>query len=244
MIKKTKIEVKGLNKIFGSKQILKNVSFILEQQEHLVIIGSSGAGKSMLVKCILGLENISSGSIFFDGNLISENSDKQKVLNKLGVCFQSNALFDSYNVWENIAFKSLFNDSYPDVFNLKKLAVERLEEVGLPTNIAEQYPSELSGGMQKRVGIARSIFSEPDILIFDEPTTGLDPIMSKKIISLIGKIIKNSKKTAITITHDINLALFLASKIILIDNGKVEWSGTPKQAMLSKNKLLKIFLNG
>jgi phospholipid/cholesterol/gamma-HCH transport system ATP-binding protein len=176
--------------------------------------------------------------------LISENSDKQKVLNKLGVCFQSNALFDSYNVWENIAFKSLFNDSYPDIFNLKKLAVERLEEVGLPTNIAEQYPSELSGGMQKRVGIARSIFSEPDILIFDEPTTGLDPIMSKKIISLIGKIIKNSKKTAITITHDINLALFLASKIILIDNGKVEWSGTPKQAMLSKNKLLKIFLNG
>ena len=239
-----KIEVKGLNKIFGSKQILKNVSFILEQQEHLVIIGSSGAGKSMLVKCILGLENISSGSIFFDGNLISENSDKQKVLNKLGVCFQSNALFDSYNVWENIAFKSLYNDSYPDIFNLKKLAVERLEEVGLPTNIAEQYPSELSGGMQKRVGIARSIFSEPDILIFDEPTTGLDPIMSKKIISLIGKIIKNSKKTAITITHDINLALFLASKIILIDNGKVEWSGTPKQAMLSKNKLLKIFLNG
>ena len=101
-----------------------------------------------------------------------------------------------------------------------------------------------SGGMQKRVGIARSIFSEPDILIFDEPTTGLDPIMSNKIISLIGKIIKNSKKTAITITHDINLALFLASKIILIDNGKVEWSGTPKQAMLSKNKLLKIFLNG
>ena len=244
MIKKTKIEVKGLNKIFGSKQILKNVSFILEQQEHLVIIGSSGAGKSMLVKCILGLENISSGSIFFDGNLINKNSDKQKILNKLGVCFQSNALFDSYNVWENIAFKSLYNDSYPDIFNLKKLAVERLEEVGLPTNIAEQYPSELSGGMQKRVGIARSIFSEPDILIFDEPTTGLDPIMSKKIISLIGKIIKNSKKTAITITHDINLALFLASKIILIDNGKVEWSGTPKQAMLSKNKLLKIFLNG
>ena len=244
MIKKTKIEVKSLNKIFGSKQILKNVSFILEQQEHLVIIGSSGAGKSMLVKCILGLENISSGSIFFDGNLISKNSDKQKVLNKLGVCFQSNALFDSYNVWENIAFKSLYNDSYPNIFNLKKLAMERLEEVGLPTNIAEQYPSELSGGMQKRVGIARSIFSEPDILIFDEPTTGLDPIMSKKIISLIGKIIKNSKKTAITITHDINLALFLASKIILIDNGKVEWSGTPKQAMLSKNKLLKIFLNG
>ena len=244
MIKKTKIEVKNLNKIFGSKQILKNVSFKLKQKEHLVIIGSSGAGKSMLVKCILGLENISSGSIFFDGNLIGKNSDKQKFLNRLGVCFQSNALFDSYNVWENIAFKSLYNKSSFNIVNLKKLAVARLEEVGLPTNIAENYPSELSGGMQKRVGIARSIFSEPDILIFDEPTTGLDPIMSKKIISLIEKIIKNSKKTAITITHDINLALFLASKIILIEDGKVEWSGTPKQAMLSKNKLLKIFLNG
>ena len=244
MIKKAKIEVKSLNKTFGSKQILKNVSFILDKEEHLVIIGSSGAGKSMLVKCLLGLEHISSGSIFFDGNLISKNLDKQKVINKLGVCFQSNALFDSYNVWENIAFKSLYNESSPNIFNLKKIAMERLEEVGLPTSIAEQFPSELSGGMQKRVGIARAIFSEPDILIFDEPTTGLDPIMSKKIISLIGKIIKNSRKTAITITHDINLALFLASNIILIDNGKVEWSGTPKQAIVSKNKLLKIFLNG
>ena len=122
--------------------------------------------------------------------------------------------------------------------------MEKLEEVGLPTTIAEQYPSELSGGMQKRVGIARSIFSDPDILIFDEPTTGLDPIMSKKIISLIGKIIKDSKKTAITITHDINLAMFLASKIILINAGEIEWTGSPTQALSSKNKLLKVFLNG
>ncbi len=244
MIKKTKIEIKNLNKLIGSKQILKNISFKLEPEEHLVIIGSSGAGKSMLVKCILGLEDISSGSIFFNGKRISRSVDKQKVLNKLGVCFQSNALFDSYNTWENIAFKRLYNEISPSILKLKKLAIEKLEEVGLPSNIAELYPSELSGGMQKRVGIARSIFSEPDILIFDEPTTGLDPIMSKKIISLIGKIVNNSKKTAITITHDINLAMFLASKIILIDGGKVEWSGNPKQAMLSKNKLIKIFLNG
>ena len=244
MIKKSKIEVKNLNKKIDSKQILKNISFTIEPEEHLVIIGGSGAGKSMLAKCILGLEDISSGSIFFDGKLIRGNADRQRILNKLGVCFQSNALFDSYNIWQNIAFKKLYNEKSPSIIKLRELAIERLREVGLPTNIAENYPSELSGGMQKRVGIARSIFSEPDILIFDEPTTGLDPIMSKKIISLIGKIIKNSKKTAITITHDINLALLLASKIILIDNGKVEWSGTPKQAMLSKNKLLKIFLNG
>ena len=244
MIKKTKIEVKNLNKVIETKKILTNISFKLKTEEHLVIIGSSGAGKSMLVKCILGLEDISPGSIFFDGNVISGNADRQRFLNKLGVCFQGNALFDSYNTWENIAFKSLYNEKSPNILKLKKLAIERLKEVGLPTNIADLYPSELSGGMQKRVGIARSIFSDPDILIFDEPTTGLDPIMSKKIISLIGKIIRDSKKTAITITHDIKLAMLLASKIILIDEGKVEWSGNPSEAMQSKNKLVRIFLNG
>lgn len=244
MIKKSKIEVKNLNKTIDNRQILKNISFTIEPEEHLVIIGGSGAGKSMLAKCILGLEDISSGSIFFDGELIRENADRQRILDKLGVCFQSNALFDSYNTWQNIAFKKLYNEKSPNISKLRKLATERLREVGLPTNIAEDYPSELSGGMQKRVGIARSIFSEPDILIFDEPTTGLDPIMSKKIISLISKIIKDSKKTAITITHDINLAMFLATKIILLDDGKVEWSGNPKQAILSRNKLLKTFLNG
>ena len=244
MIKKSKIEVKNLSKAIDSKRILKNISFTIEPEEHLVIIGGSGAGKSMLAKCILGLEDISSGSIFFDGKQISGNVDKQKFLTKLGVCFQSNALFDSYNIWQNIAFKKLYNEKSSSIIKLRKLAIERLKEVGLPTNIAEDYPSELSGGMQKRVGIARSIFSEPDILIFDEPTTGLDPIMSKKIISLISKIKKDSKNTAITITHDINLAMFLATKIILLDDGKVEWSGNPKQAILSKNKLLKIFLNG
>ena len=244
MIKKSKIEVKNLYKAIDSKQILKNITFSIKPEDHLVIIGGSGAGKSMLAKCILGLEDISSGSIFFDGKLIRGNADRQRILNKLGVCFQSNALFDSYNTWQNIAFKKLYNEKSPNISKLRKLAIERLREVGLPTNIAEDYPSELSGGMQKRVGIARSIFSEPDILIFDEPTTGLDPIMSKKIISLISKIIKDSKKTAITITHDINLAMFLATKIILLDDGKVEWSGNPKQAILSKNKLLKIFLNG
>ena len=244
MTKKTKIEVKNLNKVIETKQILTNISFALKPEEHLVIIGSSGAGKSMLVKCILGLEDVSHGSIFFDGKPMSGNADRQKFLNKLGVCFQGNALFDSYNTWENIAFKSLYNERSPNILKLKKLAIERLKEVGLPTNVADLYPSELSGGMQKRVGIARSIFSDPDILIFDEPTTGLDPIMSKKIISLIEKIIKDSKKTAITITHDIKLAMLLASKIILIDEGKVEWSGNPDEALLSKNKLVKIFLNG
>ena len=153
MIKKSKIEVKNLNKAIDSKRILKNISFTLEPEEHLVIIGGSGAGKSMLAKCILGLEDISSGSIFFDGKLISGNADRQKILNKLGVCFQGNALFDSYNIWQNIAFKKLYNEKSPSIIKLRELAIERLREVGLPANIAEDYPSELSGGMQKRVGI-------------------------------------------------------------------------------------------
>jgi phospholipid/cholesterol/gamma-HCH transport system ATP-binding protein len=239
-----KIEVKRLNKIIGNKQILKDVSFKLNSEEHLVIIGGSGAGKSMLVKCILGLEDISSGSISFDGKNVTKSKDKQIPLEKLGVCFQSNALFDSYNTWENIAFKGLYSNKTTSIPMLKDLAIKKLQEVGLPINVAEHYPSELSGGMQKRVGIARAIFSDPDILIFDEPTTGLDPIMSGKIISLIKQIMKESKKTAITITHDVNLAIFLASKIILIDNGTVEWSGVPSNTSTSKNKLLKKFLNG
>ena len=152
----------------------------------MVIIGGSGAGKSMLAKCILGLEDISSGSIFFDGKLIRGNADRQIILNKLGVCFQSNALFDSYNTWQNIAFKKLYNEKSPNISKLRKLAIERLREVGLPTNIAEDYPSELSGGMQKRVGIARSIFSEPDILIFDEPTTGSSPVVGSSKMRISG----------------------------------------------------------
>ena len=126
MIKKTKIEVKNLNKTIGDKQILSNISFKLRPEEHLVIIGSSGAGKSMLIKCLLGLEDLSSGSIFFENNLVSGNEDKRRLLNKLGVCFQSNALFDSYKTWENIAFKTLYNERSPNISKLKKLAIERL----------------------------------------------------------------------------------------------------------------------
>lgn len=244
MITKSKIEVENLNKTIDEKQILENISFQLNVDEHLVIIGGSGAGKSMLIKCILGLEDISSGSIFVDKKKVNEPIDKHGYLEKIGVCFQGNALFDSHRIWENIAFKYLHNKNSLKTLKLKKMAIEKLLEVGLPVSVAEHFPSELSGGMQKRVGIARAIFSNPEILIFDEPTTGLDPIMSKKIISLIGEITKNSNKTTITITHDIKLAMLLASKIILIDKGKVEWSGIPSKAKKSKNKLLKKYLNG
>ena len=198
MIKKTKIEVKNFNKIIGAKRILKNISFTLDQEEHLVIIGSSGAGKSMLVKCLLGLEDLSSGSIFFDGTPINGNDTKQSLLKKLGVCFQSNALFDSYKIWENIAFKSLYNENSPNILKLKKLAMKKLEEVGLPINVAELYPSELSGGMQKRVGIARALYRDPQILVLDEATSSLDQTNENKIIK---DIFANISKTLIIVSH-------------------------------------------
>ena len=238
------IRVKNIKKSFNEKPVLKGISCEFEKGKTSLIIGQTGSGKTVFMKCLLGLHKYDSGKIIFNDRDFEKMNDNQKMelKSRIGTVFQGSALFDSMSIEENVMFplKMFKNLPFDEMLDRVNLVLKRVEL----ENSNKKMPSEASGGMQKRVGIARSIFSEPDILIFDEPTTGLDPIMSKKIISLIGKIIKNSKKTAITITHDINLALFLASKIILIDNGKVEWSGTPKQAMLSKNKLLKIFLNG
>ncbi len=239
-----KIEVKNLSKNINSKLILSEINFKLHHKSHLVIIGSSGAGKSMLMKCILGLERLSEGNVFFNGSDVGRKNEMNNFLTKIGVCFQGNALFDSYKVWENVAFEKFHSRQ---VFSRKKArenAVARLVEVGLPTDTADLYPYELSGGMQKRVGIARAIFSSPDILFFDEPTTGLDPLMSRKIITLIQEIMFNSSKSAITITHDINLALSLASEILLLHEGHVKWSGPKMKITKSSSKLVKEFLKG
>ena len=233
MIKKAIIEVNNLNKAIGNKQILSNISFTLEPEEHLVIIGSSGAGKSMLIKCLLGLEDLSSGSIFFENNLVSGNEDKQRLLNKLGVCFQSNALFDSYKTWENIAFKTLYNERSPNISKLKKLAIERLEEVGLPSNIAEHYPSELSGGMQKRVGIARSIFSEPDILIFDEATSALDNVTEQAVMEAVSNL--GNQITIIIIAHRLS-TVRNCDQIFLLSKGQLEASGTYSELIISNRQ--------
>ena len=238
------IEVKNLTKNINSKPILFDINFKLNHKSHLVIIGGSGAGKSMLMKCILGLQSLNGGKVYFKGDNVSRRNERSEFLNKIGVCFQGNALFDSYKVWENIAFEKIYVKQLMSKKIARDNAVAKLLEVGLPTETADLYPFELSGGMQKRVGIARAIFSSPDILFFDEPTTGLDPLMSRKIIALIKEIMSNSMKSAITITHDINLALSLASEILLLHEGHVEWSGPKTQITKTRSKLLKEFLKG
>ncbi len=238
------IEVKNLTKNINSKQILTDINFKLNHKSHLVIIGGSGAGKSMLIKCILGLQSLSEGKVYFKGNNVSIKNERPEFLKQIGVCFQGNALFDSYKVWENVAFEKIHTKQLMSRKIARDNAVAKLLEVGLPTETADLYPFELSGGMQKRVGIARAIFSNPDILFFDEPTTGLDPLMSRKIIALIKEIMASSMKSAITITHDINLALSLASEILLLHEGHVEWSGLKTQIFKTKSKLIKEFLKG
>tara|TARA_X000001036_G_C20649602_1_gene794431 strand:- start:672 stop:1415 length:744 start_codon:yes stop_codon:yes gene_type:complete len=244
MNKHPEIEVKNLTKNINSKQILIDINLKLNHKSHLVIIGGSGAGKSMLMKCILGLQSLSGGKVLFKGDNVGIENKRAEFLMKIGVCFQGNALFDSYKVWENIAFEKIYAKQAMSRKKARDNAIAKLLEVGLPKETADLYPYELSGGMQKRVGIARAIFSNPDILFFDEPTTGLDPLMSRKIIALIKEIMSNSIKSAITITHDINLALSLASEIILLHEGHVEWSGLKTQISQTRSKLIKEFLKG
>ncbi len=238
------IEVQNLSKNINNKNILNNINFKLNYKDHLVIIGGSGAGKSMLMKCILGLETLSKGKVYFRGANVENKNEITEFLTKIGVCFQGNALFDSFKVWENIAFEKIHAKQLMSRKLARDNAVAKLIEVGLSPDTADLYPFELSGGMQKRVGIARAIFSNPDILFFDEPTTGLDPLMSRKIIALIKQIMTNSIKSAITITHDINLALYLASEILLLHEGHLEWSGPKIQITKARSELIKEFLKG
>lgn len=243
MTKNKLIKVKNLSISFGNNIILKNVNFHLSKKESLVIIGRSGSGKSVLLKCLMGLLKPNLGSIEINGiDIVKSNRiNKENALKDIGVTFQNGALFDSLTVWENITFKEtrFFG------FN-KKLAKERavsvIENLELDKNILELYPSELSGGMQKRVAIARAICDQPQILFFDEPTSGLDPITGKVINDLIQKTVKKLGVSAITITHDISSINNLASRVILLENNRISWTGKPNDMNKSKNNIVKEFL--
>ena len=243
MKKKILINVKNLSISFGNNIILKNVNFHLSKKESLVIIGRSGSGKSVLLKCLMGLLKPNLGSIEINGiDIVKSNRiNKENALKNIGVTFQNGALFDSLTVWENITFKEtrFFG------FN-KKLAKERalsiIQNLELDKNILELYPSELSGGMQKRVAIARAICDQPQILFFDEPTSGLDPITGKVINDLIQRTVKKLGVSAITITHDISSINNLASRVILLENNRISWSGKPNDMNKSKNSIVKEFL--
>ena len=237
------IYVKDLSFSFGSNIILNKINLHLSKRESLVIIGKSGSGKSVLLRCLMGLLKPNIGSIEIDGiDIVNANRiKKENALKNIGVTFQNGALFDSLTVWENITFKQtrFFG------FN-KKLAKEKalsiIKNLELDENILELYPSELSGGMQKRIAIARAICDQPKILFFDEPTSGLDPITGKVINDLIHKTVQKLGVIDITITHDISSINNFASRVILLDNNKIAWSGKPNDMKISKNDIVKQFL--
>ncbi len=241
----TKIIVSNLKKNFGEKQVLNSIDLQVNKGESLVILGGSGSGKSVLIKIISGLIAPSSGSIIIDGDETTSISDssRDKLMAKFGFLFQGGALFDSLPVWENVAFR-ITNSQKITKKQAREIAIEKLRLVGLSEKTADLFPSELSGGMQKRASLARAIASNPEIIFFDEPTTGLDPIMADVINDLI---IANSKQlgaTTITITHDMNSARKIADKIAMLFEGRIVWCGNVKEMYSSGNAYLDQFIHG
>ncbi len=230
------IDVMGLQKAMGGKPVLQGVDLRVTKGESCVIIGGSGAGKSVLIKCILGLLEPDQGQITIDSA-----PRMAAFMDRIGMLFQGGALFDSLPVWQNVAFKRLRG---PERTGAKDLAIRKLKEVGLTPDVADTYPAELSGGMQKRVGLARAIAEDPNVLFFDEPTTGLDPIMASTINALIRRIVTERGATAITITHDMTSVDVIADKVAMLHDGKVHWHGTRTDMLTSDDPHLTQFRAG
>ncbi|MEQ1889921.1 MAG: ATP-binding cassette domain-containing protein [Alphaproteobacteria bacterium] len=220
------IAVSGLHKRFGANQVLAGIDLEIGRGKSLVIIGGSGSGKSVTLKCILGLIKPDAGRIHIDGGDVTDlsGSAREQVLARVGMLFQGAALFDSLSVWENVAFGLIQAHGMPAKLAREK-ALAAMAKVGLESGLADLNPAELSGGMQKRVGLARAIAPQPEILFFDEPTTGLDPIMSGVINELIIERVRELGATALTITHDMKSARRIADIIAMIYQGKIIWCG-------------------
>jgi phospholipid/cholesterol/gamma-HCH transport system ATP-binding protein len=240
-----KIELKGVHKRFGPKIVLDGVDLSVDPGESLVIIGGSGTGKSVTLKSILGLITPDKGSIKVDGREVTRLSGRarEEINRKFGMLFQSAALFDSLRVWENVAF-GLIQGRGLGRKEAKEIALQKLAKVGLGPEVGELSPSELSGGMQKRVGLARAIAAEPEIIFFDEPTTGLDPIMADVINDLIVATVKDMGVTTLSITHDMASARKIADKIAMIYKGKIIWSGRKEDIDNSGNPYVDQFIHG
>lgn len=239
------IELKNVYKSFGSKYVLRDFDLSIYKGQSVVMLGQSGMGKSVSIRLMLGLLEADSGSIKINGNEISNFSDKEFYENnkKMGMLFQNGALFDSMTVWENVAF-GLINVEKMNPEGARKIAIEKLADVGLTAKVADMMPSELSGGMKKRVGLARAIATNPEIIFFDEPTTGLDPIMSDVINDLIVRCVKQLGATALTITHDIASAKKIADRIVMLYDGKIIWDGTPDDLSRPNNDYVEHFVKG
>ena len=240
-----KIRMTDVSKSFGNKKVLNHLNLDVYTGESLVVIGGSGTGKSVTIKCILGLLEPETGRIDIDGKNVLELSgaDREKVLAQFGMLFQNAALFDSLSVWENVAFSLIQNQHMPRA-EAKKIAIKKLAQVGLKSDVADVYPADLSGGMRKRVGLARAIATNPAVIFFDEPTTGLDPIMSDVINDLIKDTVKNLGATALTITHDMNSARKIADRIAMLYEGKIIWVGTVAELDRTTNPYVRQFVAG
>lgn len=240
-----KIAIHGLAKSFGAKRVLQGLDLDVAAGESVVIIGGSGTGKSVLLKCILGLLKPEAGSIKIDGEEVVDLSPdgQDRVMQKFGMLFQGAALFDSLKVWENVAF-GLLQAKRATRREARDIAVQNLGLVGLGPEVANLAPAELSGGMKKRVGLARAIATRPEIIFFDEPTTGLDPIMSDVIDRLIVKCVRELGATALSITHDMHSARTIATRIAMLYEGRIIWDGPVEAIDRSANPYVDQFING
>lgn len=238
------IEIVDLHKSFGEKVVLDGVNLNVEKGESMVVIGGSGSGKSVLIKHIIGILKPDKGKVFIDGiDITSLDEDGlYNIRKKFGMLFQMSALFDSLTVWENVAFFLMRHKKLKEK-EAKSIAIEKLRLVGL-TGVEDLMPSELSGGMKKRVGLARAIAHEPEILLYDEPTTGLDPIMADAINELIIEMKKHLSVTSIAITHDMQSAYKIGDRIAMLYNGKIIEVGTPDEIKNTKNPIVRQFISG
>ena len=241
----SKIEIRGLHKAFGPKHVLNGLDLEVGVGESVVVIGGSGSGKSVTLKCVLGLLQADKGSIKVDGEEVVglRGAERERVLRKFGMLFQGSALFDSLRVWENVAF-GLIQGRGMEREQAKELALRKLGAVGLGPEVGELGPAELSGGMQKRVALARAIATEPEIIFFDEPTTGLDPIMADVINGLVRKCVNDLGATALSITHDMASARKIGDRIAMIYDGRIVWSGPVEEIDRSGNAYVEQFING
>ncbi|PWR24873.1 ABC transporter ATP-binding protein [Zavarzinia aquatilis] len=240
-----KLKLEGVAKHFGHKKVLDGIDLEVGRGESVVVIGGSGTGKSVMLKCVLGLIHPDRGQILVDGeNVVGlRGSAKEEYLSKFGMLFQGSALFDSLRVWENVAF-GLIQGRGMKRKAAKDIAIEKLGRVGLKADVGELSPSELSGGMQKRVALARAIATEPEIIFFDEPTTGLDPIMADVINDLIVECVKDLGASTLTITHDMASARKIADRLAMIYKGHIIWCGHKDQIDNSGNAYVDQFIHG
>ena len=228
------IDIRDLHKRYNAP-VLQGVNLTVTKGTSCVIIGGSGSGKSVLLKCILGLEKPDCGTVLIDGQ-------SQMPMERFGMLFQGGALFDSLPIWRNVAFRPL--QAGMSLKDARRLAISKLDRVGLPADVADLVPAELSGGMAKRASLARAIATDPDIIFFDEPTTGLDPIRAAKINALIREVVTDIGATTITITHDMTTVRAVADQVAMLKEGVIHWQGTPDDIDRCTDKDVMQFING